>query len=388
MQKKKLSNKKLNKKCLEILRNLEIFLFINPKHLKDFKTLLKAHLEYSEEAKEFYNYVKKNWLSKNINYYSYYKILKYYEENNNDIIEYFYSTNNIAESLHCKINNFIGKGVTNNIDFIKFIPKIFNMMANKNDVSKRFDIITKNIFDIVKIFKLNDNIKWVELKDFNTNLKKIINKNFDNINNFYKLFEMFSNEINNDYIDNNENSKNENENTISNSIDYNQNEEDNICKDIDINANLYSDINNELSSEENNENISITDNVMSIKEILDFRKEQLNQLFSSEKNLNKIENNKDLIEDSNDDNVKNNDINNDNDNSLLTRIKRKKEGKTFTKLIQKIKSKNIDKNKIYYEEENESDLSVISDDKYNKKSKALKKKIKNYKKRKTYPKNG
>ena len=127
---------------------------------------------------------------------------------------------------------------------------------------------------------------------------------------------------------------------------------------------------------------------MSIKEILDFRKEQLNQLFSSEKNLNKIENNKDLIEDSNDDNVKNNDINNDNDNSLLTRIKRKKEGKTFTKLIQKIKSKNIDKNKIYYEEENESDLSVISDDKYNKKSKALKKKIKNYKKRKTYPKNG
>ena len=55
MQKKKLSNKKLNKKCLEILRNLEIFLFINPKHLKDFKTLLKAHLEYSKEAKEFYN---------------------------------------------------------------------------------------------------------------------------------------------------------------------------------------------------------------------------------------------------------------------------------------------------------------------------------------------
>ena len=124
--------------------------------------------------------------------------MKYYEENNNDIIEYFYSTNNIAESLHCKINNFIGKGVTNNIDFIKFIPKIFNMMANKNDVSKRFDIITKNIFDIVKIFKLNDNIKWVELKDFNTNLKKIINKNFDNINNFDKLFEMFSNEINSD----------------------------------------------------------------------------------------------------------------------------------------------------------------------------------------------
>ena len=33
------------------------------------------------------------------------------------------------------------------------------MMANKNDFSKRFDIITKTIFDIVKTFKLNDNIK-------------------------------------------------------------------------------------------------------------------------------------------------------------------------------------------------------------------------------------
>ena len=75
---------------------------------------------------------------------------------------------------------------------------------------------------------------------------------------------------------------------------------------------------------------------MSIKEILDFRKEQLNQLFSSEKNLNKIENNKELIEDINNDNIKNNDINNDNDNSLLTRIKRKKEGIKFTKLIQKL----------------------------------------------------
>ena len=69
-------------------------------------------------------------------------------------------------------------------------------------------------------------------------------------------------------------SKNENENIISNNIDYNKNEEDNIYKDIYNNDNLYSDINNELSSEENNENISITDNVMSIKEILYFRKEQ------------------------------------------------------------------------------------------------------------------
>ena len=60
-------------------------------------------------------------------------------------------------------------------------------------------------------------------------------------------------------------SKNENENTISNNINYNKNEEDNICNYIYNNDNLYSDINNELSSEDNNENISITDNVMSIR---------------------------------------------------------------------------------------------------------------------------
>ena len=124
-------------------------------------------------------------------------------------------------------------------------------------------------------------------------------------------------------------SKNENENTISNNIDYNKNEEDNICKYIYNNDNLYSDINNELSSEDNNENISITDNVMSLKEILYFRKEQLIQLFFSEKNLNKKENNKELIEDNNDDNIKNNDISNDNDNSLLSKIKRKNKEKNL-----------------------------------------------------------
>lgn len=76
------------------------------------------------------------------------------------------------ESLHSKINIFIGKGITNNIDFIKSIPKIFKMIDNISDSPKRYDIITKNIFDIVDKFKLNDNFNWIELKDFNINLKK------------------------------------------------------------------------------------------------------------------------------------------------------------------------------------------------------------------------
>ena len=40
-----------------------------------------------------------------------------------------------------------------------------------------------------------------------------------------------------------------------------------IYKDIDNNGNINSDINNELSSDENNENIFMTDNDMGIKEI-------------------------------------------------------------------------------------------------------------------------
>lgn len=68
------------------LKKFRNFLFINPKHLKDFQTLLKAHLEYSEEAKKFYNYL--------ISYY-YLKIniiegiIKYNNSLSSSIIKYF-----------------------------------------------------------------------------------------------------------------------------------------------------------------------------------------------------------------------------------------------------------------------------------------------------------
>ena len=62
--------------------------------------------------------------------------------------------------------------------------------------------------------------------------------------------------------------------------------------------------------------------------------------------------------------------------SLLTRIAEKDEGKKYTKLIKKIKTKKVIKNKINYEEDHDSDVSLISEDEYEKKIKLGKKKNK------------
>ena len=209
MIKKQLCSKKLNIKSMTILRNLEIFLFIDPKQKNKFKKILEEHLNKTNEHKNFYQYFLKNWINKSSDYYSYYNILQYFEKKDEVMLNYFYTTNNTAESLHSKINRILGKGITSNLEFVKSIPKIFAIISNKKDIPIRYDFITKNIISLIKKFNLNESYRWVELKEFNDNLKNIIkgNKKNKNINNFERLYDYISNDLSEHELDNNESDK-------------------------------------------------------------------------------------------------------------------------------------------------------------------------------------
>ena len=65
---------------MAILTNLEIFLFIDPKQITNFKNIIKEQLNKSNEQKNFYRYFLKNWINKSSDYYSYYNILNFFEK--------------------------------------------------------------------------------------------------------------------------------------------------------------------------------------------------------------------------------------------------------------------------------------------------------------------
>jgi hypothetical protein len=54
-------NKKLDKHAYDLLRNLEILCFMNPKGLEKYYEFLKENLFLLEKEKEFMHYYKKEW---------------------------------------------------------------------------------------------------------------------------------------------------------------------------------------------------------------------------------------------------------------------------------------------------------------------------------------
>ena len=61
MKKNKILNKKLNKRNIEILRNIQLLCFIEPKLIKNLSDILKNNLKDENEEKLF-DYLNKNWL--------------------------------------------------------------------------------------------------------------------------------------------------------------------------------------------------------------------------------------------------------------------------------------------------------------------------------------
>ena len=105
---------------------------------------------------------------------------------------------------------------------------------------------------------------------------------------------------------------------------------------------------------------------------MDYWKKMLEELEHLEENENSNLGN-DRIKHLKDDNKLSESENADNqdskiiEKSLMRRIAEKDEGKKYTELIKKIKTKKVIKNKIYYEEDHDSEASLISEEEYEKK---------------------
>ena len=151
----KIIKKSLIKYGYEILRNIEIICFIDPKLIKDYEIFLKKNLK-TEKEKKLFNYIKNYWLKKDFIIFNY-SILKE-KTKNKKVLEQFYIINNIAEWLHSKINYYLPKRRINANDFLYCVKNIMNLNEIKNNKIIRKDIISKTLI------KLTSNIKDINFK--------------------------------------------------------------------------------------------------------------------------------------------------------------------------------------------------------------------------------
>ena len=115
MKKLDIIKKNITKRAFEIIKNIEIICFIPPNLIKKYGDFLKDNLKEDKELK-LYNYINKNWISKDFALFSYYELF-----NTPSMIagaEHFFVTNNIAETLHHKMNLYLPNKKINNHNFI------------------------------------------------------------------------------------------------------------------------------------------------------------------------------------------------------------------------------------------------------------------------------
>ena len=232
---------------MEILRNIELISFIPPNFINSYKIFLKNKLQNENEVK-LYNYLDKNWFEKNLFYYNYFELFD--NEKLEEILPHIFITNNIAESLHNKINYYLpNKKITFN-NFIIAIRNIFINYEIKNNSLIRKDFVTKTLIAYSKTLKKNK-YTWLDYSSFENLQKKIIAK----ANNTLEDNEINNiiNSINNLNLIDDQTQENNVVNSINNSnFNLNENSNDNI-NDIVIECDLTidnEDLNNNQKDDE------------------------------------------------------------------------------------------------------------------------------------------
>ena len=132
--------------------------------------------------KKFFTYVNNNWLNKDPKIYNYYVLIKKNSDYNNKLKKYFYTTNNIAESLHAKISSYIPKHKISNKDFLYCIKNILNLNEIKINKIKRKDFIARSLIKI-SLDMDNDNFNWITYEEYKKIQKEIIAIDTDIIDN-------------------------------------------------------------------------------------------------------------------------------------------------------------------------------------------------------------
>ena len=78
------------------------------------------------------------------------------------------------ESLNAKINYYLPKKTSNNLEFVECLSKIFiNSKLNDRDIIRHF-YATKTLINLIDNFKLNDNPKWIIYNDYMEIHKRVI----------------------------------------------------------------------------------------------------------------------------------------------------------------------------------------------------------------------
>ena len=294
--------KKLNKKAVEIIRNLELLVFLDKKNIIDFESIIIKEISKIKNSSKFINYLK-NYIFKIINNgYNYSKIINEYLEGNNRSIEKLYLTNNICESINSKINFYLPKRVTSNYDFVNTLSKVFINNTFDNKTIKRHDYITRTLIKIIQDEKLNYKLNWITFDQFKSKEKYIISGREVNLEEegIEKLIELL-----NDFNLEGENEEN-NKNDFSSKSEENNNKDniedvDNALANQDINkTNIQLNINedcfsfNEIDTEKSNINDKegSSDDIKNLN--IDIFDEDMDiELFIGDNNYDLIDNNND-----------------------------------------------------------------------------------------------
>ena len=84
IEKLKISNKKFNRKAIEILRNVELLCFMKPRKINKFADILKLNLNSKEKYKELYEYINEYYIKKNPKLFNFSFIIDYSKNNNKE----------------------------------------------------------------------------------------------------------------------------------------------------------------------------------------------------------------------------------------------------------------------------------------------------------------
>ena len=166
----------MNKESLEILKNIEIICFLNKDKVKDYQNYLLNKLKSFENIQGLITLLTNFWFKKPIEMYNYSKLL-YNEDNSlileNKYLDRFYFTNNVAESIHHKLNLCLQKRKKTCLDFIESVRNCFTNDETKIGAIERYDIKSRTLISIIQCENLKKNFKWINMNEYKEYLKII-----------------------------------------------------------------------------------------------------------------------------------------------------------------------------------------------------------------------
>ena len=184
-----LLNKKLTKRDIEILRNLEILCFVDYNNIEKHFNYLKNEVFINEGETELMNYFEKTFIKRYKKLFNYshlikdiYKLKNLFIKNKGSgntekelisklkSLELVYFTNNICESIHGKIAKYINDNKVTKQKFKDCLNYIIKEYSNNNNENIRKDYIIRTLIVIIEKHDLNKDPKFI---DYNTYKKEL-----------------------------------------------------------------------------------------------------------------------------------------------------------------------------------------------------------------------